>query len=130
MLFYENYDRICRMRGTSACAAAMAIGRSKGAASNWKRNGTLPKESELVQLAKNLNCRVLDFFWEPEKVPSAYSAMTGRVPSEMSAPSVSLDEYESDFLEIYAACTRREKAELMALLYGFAEEHGLDQDAD
>lgn len=130
MLFYTNYDAICRSRGTSASAAAMAIGRSKGAASNWKSNSTLPKEDELVQLARHLNCCVSDFFLEPGQPPSAYARMMEGMAPEESGGAPALDGCEADFLEIYAACTKREKSELMAMLYGFAEEHGLDPDAD
>lgn len=63
-MFINNFEAICRDRGTTMNAAVVAIGRPEGAASRWKRNGTLPKENELVALARYLDCAVADFFLE------------------------------------------------------------------
>jgi transcriptional regulator with XRE-family HTH domain len=60
--FYENYERLCRAKGTSPSRVALDIGRSKNAAANWKANGTIPKEDELEALAEHLGCEVSDFF--------------------------------------------------------------------
>ena len=132
MLFYDNFDAVCRRRKTSANAAALAIGRSKSAASAWKKNGTLPKEYELIKLAEHLNCSVSDFFRMPGEPLSNYAEMMEGVPPEAPAhvEGGEFDEGEADFLEIYGECTKRQKSELMALVYRFAEEHGFDLEGD
>ena len=133
MLFYKNYDAICRQRGTSASAAAMAIGRSKGAASNWKTNGTLPKEDELIALANHLNCYVSDFFRQPGEPQSAYAQIMDDYPLEEPSeklPPVEeeepLDDYQNDFLTVYETLSPKDRMRLMNMVYGFADEKGVE----
>ena len=133
MLFYDNFDAICRQRGTSANAAAIAIGRSKSAASAWKRNGTLPKEDELIALAKHLRCRVADFFLEDgqthfksrEDMLEYWEYVNSINPLNVDE-TFGLGEEEADFVGIYRCCTKRQQAELMVLVYGFADENGIE----
>ena len=66
-MFSENFERICRLNGMTPSAVVQKVGRSKSTASDWKRNHTLPKESELIQFAEILHCEVSDFFRDPEK---------------------------------------------------------------
>lgn len=133
MLFYNNYDAICRSRNTSASAAAMAIGRSKGAASNWKTNGTLPKEDELIALANHLNCYVSDFFRQTGEPQSAYSQMMEDYPIEEpegklppATDEEPLDEYEQDFLTLYESLAPKSRMKLMNAVYEFAEKNGVE----
>ena len=132
-MFYENFDRICRERGTSASAAALAIGKAKNTAGGWKRNGTIPKEDELIALAKHLRCRVADFFREdgqvhfksPEDMYEYWTYVNSINPLNVDS-TFGLDEGESDFVDIYRSCNKRQQAQLMVLVYGFAEENGID----
>lgn len=66
MLFYDNFERICRMRGTTPSGAVVAIGKNKTTAGNWKRNNTIPSEDILYKLADHLGCSVSDFFASEE----------------------------------------------------------------
>ena len=130
MLFYKNFDAICRSRGTSANAAALAIGRSKSAASAWKRNGTLPKEEELIALADHLNCYVSDFFRQPGEPWSAFAQMMDgvplgepiKLPKDEEAP---LDDYEMDLLSIYDSLSPKDRLSLMSHAYELAEQKGI-----
>ena len=61
-MFYENFERLCQRRGISPSKAGIEVGYSKSTASAWKKNGTIPKESDLVRLAELLGCSVKDFF--------------------------------------------------------------------
>lgn len=132
-MFYENFDRICREQGTSASAAALAIGKAKNTAGGWKRNHTIPKEDELIALAKHLHCRVADFFREDgqvhfksrEDMLEYWEYVNSINPLAFEAHQEQ-DGSESDFAAIYRECTKRQKSELMSLVYRFAEEHGLD----
>ena len=133
MLFYNNFDAICKQRGTSASAAAMAIGRSKGAASNWKTNGTLPKEDELIALSNHLNCYVSDFFRMPGEELSEYAQMLEDLPvgtfGKKLDPEIEeepLDDYQNDFLTVYDSLSPKDRMRLMNLIYEFADEKGVE----
>lgn len=136
MLFYENFERICRLRETSPSGAVVAIGKNKTTAGNWKRNNTIPSEDILIALANHLNCYVSDFFRMPGEPMSDFAEMMEGEPLTAPMPSIresmesGLDESEADFLAIYDECTKRQKSELMALVYGFAEECNIDLEED
>ncbi len=135
-MFYENFDRICRERGTSASAAALAIGKAKNTASAWKRNGTIPKEDELIALAKHLRCRVADFFVEDghmqfssrEEAEDFWQYLDEINPLSSASCAPQLSENEEELLGIYARCNRRQRALLMACVYEFAENEGVEVD--
>lgn len=145
MLFYDNFERICRERGTSPSGACVAIGKNKTTAGNWKRNGTIPTEDILLALADVLGCEVADFFDSPAIDRTArdflayYHIVMDKPRAELSTaqreirdaiahdaePARSLDEYEADFVTIYGELDRRDRLELMALIYDFADEKGV-----
>lgn len=132
-MFYENFDRICKERKTSASAAALAIGKAKNTAGGWKRNRTIPKEDELIALAKHLHCRVADFFREDGQVHFKsredmveYWEYLNSINPLNSDASFGLSDDESDFVNIFRGCNKRQQAQLMVLVYQFAEENGID----
>lgn len=143
-MFYENFDRICRERNTSASAAALAIGKAKNTAGGWKRNGTIPKEDELIALAKHLRCRVADFFREDGQVHfksreemieyweyiDSINPITDNKPQRVEYAYVDLNQDESDFADVYRACTKKQQKELMVCVYQFAEENGIEYEDD
>lgn len=174
--FFENFERICKAKGTSPSAAALSIGRSKNASSNWKLNGTIPKEDELEALAEHLGCHVSDFFIpepqtkrgkdymtyymlmldsENEGIDDAVKAAVeasrdafeaGAARSDLvaeykllgngskrrkgadkpAAEGPALDDYERDFVRVYAALGPKDRMKLMNLVYEFADEKGVD----
>ena len=128
MLFYKNFDAICRSRGTSANAAALAIGRSKSSASAWKRNGTLPREEELLMLADHLNCYVSDFFRQPGEPWSSFAQMMDGEPlgEPIKLLKDELDEYETDLLSIYGKLSPKDRLGLLQFAYELAEHKGVE----
>lgn len=129
-MFSDNFERICKQEGTTPSAAVMAIGRGKSAASDWKRNGTLPKENELIALAQLLHCSVSDFFADENKMrfgTSEESAINNMYAQayfdqiEDYLESERIDENEEELLRIYNECTKKQKAQLMLLVYDFEE---------
>lgn len=126
-MFYTNFDSICRLRGTSPSAAAMAIGKSKNASGGWKKNGTIPKEDELTKLAEHLDCSVADFFYDGRESIAEEPPIHGpqlRISTESFQPKVSnaRDEDVKDFLFIYEACTNRQRNQLMNMIYDFEQK--------
>lgn len=137
-MFYENFERICRANGTSPSAMALALGKNKGAASAWKSNGTIPKEPELKQLAKLLNCKVSDFFDSPvEQVLAIHGTKKlSEIQHEADGEVVrvehilpkhvpdgeALDDNIRDFILIYGRANNRQRNQLMSAVYDFEEK--------
>lgn len=112
MTFADNIKRICADRGTNLTAVIKKV---KGSSSfvTAINKGSLPKESELIELAHELNCSVMDFFADEED-------LIDRVVSE--------NEDEEDILRIYRSLSRRDKHEFMAAIYEFENRKELEGD--
>lgn len=76
-MFWDNFERQCRLAGISPSAATEAIGKSKTTAANWKMNKSTPKQDDLYKLANVLGCSPADFFIdsEDEKVKNAVNTI-------------------------------------------------------
>lgn len=112
MPFAENIKRICAERGTNLTAVVKKV---KGSSSfvTAINKGSLPKECELVEMARELNCSVIDFFTDEEDL----------VP--MVEPQ---NEDEKDILRIYRSLPRRAKHEFMAMVYEYENRKELEGD--
>ena len=56
-MFWENFQKICKEKGTSPNGVCHDIGLSNASATHWK-NGTQPKADVLVKIAKYLDVSV------------------------------------------------------------------------
>ena len=74
--------------------------------------GSLPKESEMLEMAKLLECSVMDFFADEEDLPETKPA----------------NEDEEDILRIYRGLSRRAKHEFMSMAYEFENREELEGD--
>ena len=65
--FADNINRICAERGTNLTAVVKKV---KGSSSfvTAINKGSLPKENDLIELARELNCSVIDFFADEDAV--------------------------------------------------------------
>ena len=68
MSFYSNFLNQCAKKYVSASGAAAAIGLSNAAASGWK-NGKVPKDVTLRNLAAYFGCTVEDLLKEEKPAP-------------------------------------------------------------
>jgi len=102
--FKENFNRICREKGTTPTALCKKLGESTSKVSAWN-NGSLPKEEMMLRLAKELGCSVMDFFADDEDL-----ATTAVEPK---------DDDENDILRVYRMLDRRAKHEFMSMVYEF-----------
>ncbi len=137
-MFYENFERLCKENGTSPSAALVSLGKSRSLASAWKRNGTIPKSEELVELAELLHCRVADFFDSPvEQVLAIHgtkklSEIQGEADGEIvrvehilpkhGPDGETLDDNIRDFILIYGRANNRQRNQLMSAVYDFEEK--------
>ena len=114
MSFKENINRICKEQGTTLTALVKSMGLSTSKVSRWNE-GALPKEELMVMLANKLNCSVMDFFADEEDLDPA--------------PPNPRDEDEEDILRVYRALSRRNKHEIMSMVYEFEARKELEGDS-
>ena len=106
MTFKENINRICAERGTNLTAVITKVKGSSSMTTAINKKGSIPKETDLIALAKELDCSVMDFFADEEDIP----------------PVKPRDEDEEDILRIYRGLSRRAKHEFMSMVYENREE--------
>lgn len=114
MSFRENINRICIQRGTNLTAVVKQVKGSSSFTSAINK-GSLPKEDEMVEMAKILHCSVLDFFMDEE---------------DLAPQNEPQNEDEKDILRIYRSLSRRTKHEFMAMVYEFENREELEGDKE
>lgn len=104
MDFSDNFNRICRERGTTPTALLKELGVSTNKVTRWN-NGSLPKQEMLVRLAHELNCSVMDFFQDEGDL--------------LDSKDFALSEDERDIIKFYRILTLREQHIFMARMYDY-----------
>lgn len=112
MTFRENINRICAERGTNLTAVITKVKGSSSMTTAINKKGSIPKETDLIALAKELDCSVMDFFADEEDIP----------------PVKPRDEDEEDILRVYRGLSRRAKHEFMSMVYEFENREELKGD--
>lgn len=114
MSFRENINRICIQRGTNLTAVVKQVKGSSSFTSAINK-GSLPKEDEMVEMAKILHCSVLDFFMDEE---------------DLAPQNEPQNEDEKDILRVYRSLSRRTKHEFMSMAYEFENREELEGDKE
>lgn len=114
MSFRENINRICIQRGTNLTAVVKQVKGSSSFTSAINK-GSLPKEDEMVEMAKILHCSVLDFFMDEE---------------DLAPQNEPQNDDEKDILRVYRSLSRRTKHEFMAMVYEFENREELEGDKE
>lgn len=117
MSFKENINRICKQKGITLTNLVTQVKGSSAFTSAINTKGSLPKENEMVEMARILNCSVIDFFSDEEDV------------TEESTIS-SHDEDEEDIIRVYRTLSRRNRHEFMTMVYEFENRKELEGDTD
>jgi len=115
MTFAENINRICSEKGTNLTAIVKAVKGSGSFTSAINKKGSLPKECEMVEMAKLLGCSVMDFFADEEDLLHELKPV---------------NEDEKDILRIYRSLSRKSKHEFMAMVYDFENREELEGDKE
>lgn len=58
ILFWDNFYKMCLLRGTKPNPVAKEIGISSGILTKWKTTGAIPSGEILVKIADYLGCSV------------------------------------------------------------------------
>ena len=114
MTFKENINRICAEKGTNLTAIVKAVKGSSSFATAINTKGSLPKESEMMEMARLLGCSVMDFFADEEDIHR-----------EKAVPE---NEDEEDILRVYRSLPRRAKHEFMTMIYEFGDRKEYEGD--
>ena len=112
MAFADNIKRICTERGTNLTAVVKTVKGSSSFATAINK-GSLPKETELLEMARILNCSVIDFFMDEE---------------DATSPTEPQNEDEVDLIRVYRSLSRRSRHELMSMVYEFENREELEGD--
>ena len=114
MNFADNIKRICAERGTNLTSIVKQV---KGSSSFTTQinKGSLPKEAEMVEMAKLLGCSVMDFFADEE---------------DLAPQATPQNEDEQDILRVYRSLSRRTKHEFMSMVYNFENREELEGDKE
>lgn len=75
MSFKDNINRICLERGTNLTSIVKQVKGSSSFTSSINK-GSLPKEDEMVKMAKLLNCSVIDFSWTKKTSSNRWNRKT------------------------------------------------------
>ena len=105
MDFATNFRRICHEKGTSPTAVCLSLGLSSSKVNLWN-NGSLPKQTVMVQLANALDCTVMDFFAD----------------DDVSKVEFALDEDEKEVIRLFRMLSRRERHEFMTRAYDYEKK--------
>lgn len=104
MDFATNFRRICQEKGTSPTAVCLSLGLSSSKVNLWN-NGSLPKQKVMVELAKALDCSVMDFFAD-----------------DVHTVDATLDDDEKDVIRLFRMLSRQQKHEFMSKAYSFEQQ--------
>ncbi len=100
MSFAENVNRYCKKQKTTLTRLIVDMGFSSAKATAINK-GSIPKEADLKEMAKRLNCNVSDFFKTDHDL------------------KLDLDEDEQDIIDVFRGLGRKGKHEFMAIVYDF-----------
>ena len=106
MDFAKNINRICAERGTTLTAIVKTVKGSSSFTTQINR-GSLPKEHEMVEMARLLGCTVMDFFADDDG---------------NSAIAIQLNEDELEIIRMFRDLTLKEKHMFMAQAYTHERE--------
>ncbi len=136
-MFYDNFSRICAASGTSPFAVTQAMGLSPSTASNWKKNGTIPKQEQLETIARILGCSVADLFSDSSSFRSAVAnvhnhiengtmgdVITSMSTSHINAPMGEMSDDERELLSLYRKLSAIDRAKLMVMADDMASKEG------
>lgn len=121
-MFYDNFDRICKAKGTSASATLVKLGFNRSLASSWKSKGTVPKQETLKELAELLDCDIADFFQNEKGLLTDETAYRIAMDEGNDGSVIPKDGNIAEFIRIYNACSNRQKHQLMDAVYDFEDK--------
>lgn len=100
-MFYQNFERLCIEHKVAPMKVAKDIGISRGAPSNWKQNGNVPRGQTIQKIADYFGVSVDTLLADEEPIPSKLHREKGQkipVLSSVGAgiPMESINTFDAD----------------------------------
>ena len=128
MTFYDRVNELCRERGISITALALALGFSKGTPSNWKTMTKPPRAENVKKVAEYFGVTVASLMGDSVvNVHSVHNnnGIIGNTHAPVTingAPELALGEIEQEILSICGKLDMKRKNALLAKAYELLEE--------
>lgn len=128
MTFYDRVNELCRERGISITALALALGFSKGTPSNWKTMTKPPRAENVKKVAEYFGVTVASLMGDSAvEVHSVHNnnGIIGNTHAPVTingAPELALGDIEKELLSICGKLDMKRKNALLAKAYELLEE--------
>ncbi len=128
MTFYDRVNELCRERGISITALALALGFSKGTPSNWKTMTKPPRAENVKKVAEYFGVTVVSLMGDSVvDVHSVHNnnGIIGNTHAPVTingAPELALGDIEKELLSICGKLDMKRKNALLAKAYELLEE--------
>lgn len=128
MTFYDRVNELCRERGISITALALALGFSKGTPSNWKTMTKPPRAENVKKVAEYFGVTVASLMGDSVvDVHSVHNnnGIIGNTHAPVTingAPELALGDIEKELLSICGKLDMKRKNALLAKAYELLEE--------
>lgn len=106
-MYYENFEKLCDIKGIKPADVSKATGISTATLSNWKKGNYTPKQDKLQLIA--------DFF----KVSVDY-LMTGETKNEFLA----LGTEHAKVIKLYSQLSKEDKGKIIELMELYINKKG------
>ena len=125
MTFYDRVNDLCRERGISITALAMALGFSKGTPSNWKTMTKPPRAENVKKVADYFGVPVSYFSETTNQTIHDNHGIIGNTHAPVTingAPELALGDIEKELISICGKLDMKRKNALLAKAYELLEE--------
>ena len=128
MTFYDRVNELCRKRGISITALALALGFSKGTPSNWKTMTKPPRAENVKKVAEYFGVTVASLMGDSVvDVHSVHNnnGIIGNTHAPVTingAPELALGDIEKELLNICGKLDMKRKNALLARAFELLEE--------
>lgn len=125
MTFYDRVNDLCRERGISITALAMALGFSKGTPSNWKTMTKPPRAENVKKIADYFGVPVSYFSETTNQTIHDNHGIIGNTHAPVTingTPELALGDIEKELISICGKLDMKRKNALLAKAYELLEE--------
>lgn len=125
MTFYDRVNELCRERGISITALALALGFSKGTPSNWKTMTKPPRAENVKKVAEYFGVTVASLMGDSivdVHTVQNNNGIIGNTHAPVTINGAAVGDIEKELLSICGKLDMKRKNALLAKAYELLEE--------
>lgn len=125
MTFYDRVNELCRERGISITALALALGFSKGTPSNWKTMTKPPRAENVKKVAEYFGVTVASLMGDSTvdvHTVQNNNGIIGNTHAPVTINGAAVGDIEKELLSICGKLDMKRKNALLAKAYELLEE--------